>query len=111
MKKIKNLDELETLVGRDAIEKCFMEYMLTIIGRAKRLEDLQNRCAVMDEDEMADFVRRVGRSELFEEMKERPGKEPRYFRAVQATLMALGYDERWVYAELDEEMNKEYFTK
>lgn len=108
MKKVKNLDELETLVGRDVIEKCFMEYMLTIIGQAKRSENLQNRCAVMDEDEMAEFVRRVGRSELFEEIKERPGKEPRYFRAVQATLTALGFDERWVYAELKEEMDKEY---
>ena len=111
MKKVKNLDELEILVGKESIEKCFMEYMLTVIGQAKRLEDLQNRCAVMDEDEMVDFVRRVGRSELFEELKERPGKEPRYFRAVQATLMTLGYDERWVYAELNEELNKEYLVK
>ena len=56
MKKVKNLDELETLVGKDAIEKCFMEYMLTVIGQAKRLEDLQNHCAVMDEDEMDHHV-------------------------------------------------------
>ena len=108
MKKIKNLDELENLIGRDTIEKCFMEYMLTVIGQAKRLEDLQNHCAVMDGDEMVDFVRRVGRRELFEEIKERPDKKLRYFSAVQATLTALGYDERWVYAELKDEMDKEY---
>lgn len=108
MKKVKNLDELETLVGKDAIEKCFMEYMLTVIGQAKRLEDLQNHCAVMDEDEMADFVRQVGRGELYEEMKERPSRNPRYFKAVQATLLALGYDERWVYADLIESLQKEY---
>ena len=65
-------------------------------------------CYTMDEDEMADFVRQVGRGELYEEMKERPSRNPRYFKAVQATLLALGYDERWVYADLIESLQKEY---
>lgn len=108
MKKVKNLDELETLVGRDAIERCFMEYMLTVIGQAKRLEDLQNRCAVMDEDEMTDFVQHVGSGELYDEMKDRPNRTPGYFKAVKATLLALGYDEQWVNTDLIEALERKY---
>ena len=65
--KIENLDELETIMRRDTIEKCFMKYMLTIINHAKRLEDLQNGCAVMDEDEMFSYIDAVGRTELYDE--------------------------------------------
>ena len=108
MKKVRNLDELESLVGRDAIEKSFIEYMLALIGQAKRLEDLQNRCAIMDEDELTDFVRHVGRGELYDEIKERPTRDPRYFKAIQAALLTLGYDERWVYTDLIEALQKEY---
>ena len=31
MKKVKNLDELEKMVGRESVEKCFTEYMLSVI--------------------------------------------------------------------------------
>lgn len=85
-----------------------MEYILTIIGQAKRLEDLQNHCAVMDEDEMSNFVQQVGCKELYAEMKERPSQSPRYFKAVQATLLTLGYDERWVNSDLIDALKKEY---
>ena len=108
MKKVKNLDELEKMVGREYVEKCFTEYMLSVIGQAKRAEDLQNGCAVMDEEELEDFVCRIGSRELSDEIKKHPGKEPVYFRAVKAALMALGYDEAWVSGEAADALNRKY---
>ena len=32
MKKVRNLEELEGLIDRESVERCFMEYMLTVIG-------------------------------------------------------------------------------
>ena len=108
MKKVKNLDELEKMVGRESVEKCFTEYMLSVIGQAKRAEDLQNGCAVMDEEELEEFVCRIGSRGLSDEIKKHPGKEPVYFRAVKASLTALGYDEAWVSGEVADALDRKY---
>ena len=41
MKKINNLDELEELIGREAVEKCFTEYMMLTIAKAHKWDELQ----------------------------------------------------------------------
>ena len=43
-----------------------------------------------------------------DEIKKHPGKEPVYFRAVKAALMALGYDETWVSGEAADALNRKY---
>ena len=62
----------------------------------------------MSKTEMQEFVRKIGRAELYEELRERPGKNLNYFKGVQTTLVALGYDEAWVHTELTEAMYNEY---
>lgn len=105
MKKVKNLDELKNLVGKDVIEKCFMEYMLTVIGWAKRSEDLRNHCAVMDKEEMLYYIDSIDRTELYIEKDDAKkfahngtmwNGYPRYLKAIRVSLIAMGYDEQWV---------------
>ena len=79
---MKNLNELEKVVDKDSLEKCFIEYMLTAIGKAKRLDCLESGTAVMDEDELDTFRERIRKAK---------DKE-----SVRITLVALGYDEKWV---------------
>lgn len=42
MKKINNLEELTDLIGIESVEKCFTEYILNIIAKAHRWDELQN---------------------------------------------------------------------
>jgi len=56
MAEIRNLADLEKLVGIRTVEKCFIEYMLSTMTKANRLEDLENHRATMDEDEMMSFI-------------------------------------------------------
>lgn len=59
MKKINNLDELVELIGMESVEKCFTEYMMLIIAKAKRYdEDLglntksnEENISILEEDE------------------------------------------------------------
>ncbi len=39
MKKINNLKELVELIGMESVEKCFTEYMMLIIAKAKRYDE------------------------------------------------------------------------
>ena len=109
MKKVNTLDELEALIGRDSIEKCFTEYILTIIGQARRAEALQKGCAAMEEEERDVFVQRLARAGLSGGKKADPEQRQGYIRAVQATLGAVGYDEQWVSRELIPELEKTGF--
>lgn len=93
MKKVRSLEELEGLIDRESIERCFMEYMLTVIGQAKRAESLQAGCAVMEEEEMEHFVGDIGERDL---------------KTVCATLVALGYSRKWVNGPLKEAFEKRY---
>lgn len=86
MTKMKNLSELEKIIDKDSIDKCFSEYILTIIGKAHRLDDLENGKAVMADEELEEFIKNLKKNKKFNETK--------------ATLIALGYDKKWV-ASLD----------
>lgn len=108
MNKFRNLEELESLVGRESLEKCLMEYILTVIGQARRLDDLQDRCAVMDEDEMEDFVRRVGKAGLPAGRKDHGRDRVGFIQGVQAALLVLGYREKWVLEDLAGALDREY---
>ena len=108
MKKIKDLNELEALVGQEKLRRWFLEYMVITLYNAEEIENLQNGRAVMGREELEEFVRNVGRQELYDELEERQTKRPRYFKAIQATLLALGYDEKWVYGDLLEALQDQY---
>ena len=57
--------------------------------------------------ETRNFINNIGRSELFEELRERSFAGSRYLKAVQATLIALGYDSRWVRSEFTDVLRHE----
>ena len=42
MSKVSNLDDLQILVGKDIVDKCFTEYMMLMIGKANRVDQLEN---------------------------------------------------------------------
>ena len=119
MAEIRNLADLEKLVGIRTVEKCFIEYMLSTMTKANRLEDLENKRAIMDEDEMNKFIEKIGRCELYEEVQDsklRRGERfnmqwngyPRYIKAVRVSLVAMGYDEQWVDTEFRDAIEKKY---
>lgn len=72
----------------------------------------------MSQDEMMQFIKNVGRSELFEEMEDAKelahvyttwnGKS-RYLKAVRASLIALGYDREWVDTDFKEAIEDYYY--
>ena len=62
----------------------------------------------MDQENLKRFVNSIGRCELFDEISERPGKIPRYFKAIQASLLAIGFDQNWVYGALIEALEERY---
>lgn len=119
MAEIKNLADLEKLVGIRTVEKCFIEYMLSTMNKAKRLDDLENHRAIMDEDEMNKFIENIGRSELYDEVhdsKLRRGDRlkmkwngyPRYIKAIRVSLVEMGYDEQWVDTEFRDAIEMKY---
>ena len=55
----------------------------------------------MSKEMMAEFIDNVGRTELYDEMKNikiysMSNKYPPYLKAVRVTLIELGYDPDWV---------------
>ena len=71
----------------------------------------------MTEEEMNSFVKRVGRCELYDELKqieELKGNpkyripDSRYLKAVKVSLVELGYDEEWVVTTFNDALRKEY---
>lgn len=73
--------------------------------------------------EMNEFIGNVGRSELFEEARQMQediawhhqtdkwgAVKSRYLKAVCASLVALGYDEKWVDGEFRSAFEKWYFN-
>lgn len=119
MAEIRNLADLEKLVGIRTVEKCFIEYMLLTMNKAKRLDDLENHKAIMDEDEMNKFIENIGRMELYDEVhdsKLRIGERlkmkwngyPRYIKAIRVSLVEMGYDEQWVDTEFRDAIEMKY---
>ena len=43
MKKINSLEELEELIGPEAVEKCFTEYMMLLVAKARKWDELQGK--------------------------------------------------------------------
>ena len=52
MKKVNNLKELIDLVGKDSVDKCFTEYMMLIVARNNKLEELKNDLKDMSDTDM-----------------------------------------------------------
>ena len=48
--KINNLKELEELVGRETVKKCFTEYMMMTIAKAEQWEQAHGEGASSDTD-------------------------------------------------------------
>lgn len=42
LKKVRNLSELVDVVGKDTVNKCFAEYIMLMIARNNKLEELEN---------------------------------------------------------------------
>ena len=54
MKKINSLEELEELIGPEAVEKCFTEYMMLLIAKARKWDELQGKSKGMADDSIFD---------------------------------------------------------
>ena len=66
MKKVNNLKELIDLVGKDSVDKCFTEYMMLIVARNNKLEELENDLKDMSDTDMftaSDLKNRLGSSD------------------------------------------------
>ena len=120
MKKINNLSELINLVGEETVDKCFMENLMMMFAQSKRQKDLDNKCAIMEEDEMYKYIENIGRTELFDEIEDVnsdkyilvrhncPHPYPRYLKAIRVSLVAQGYDAHWVDTEFRDALEKNY---
>ena len=63
MKKVNNLRELIDLVGKDAVDKCFAEYMMLMVARNNILNELENDLEVMNDTDMVTVADLKGRLE------------------------------------------------
>ena len=54
MKKINSLEELEELIGPEAVEKCFTEYMMLLVAKARKWDELQGKSKGMAADSALD---------------------------------------------------------
>lgn len=69
----------------------------------------------MTESQMYAFVDSINRNELHEELRDiyitktQKGNS-KYLKAIQASLIALGYDERWVNEEFRDLLEETYIT-
>ena len=54
MKKINSLEELEELIGPETVEKCFTEYMMLLIAKARKWDELQGKSKGMAADSVFD---------------------------------------------------------
>lgn len=73
--------------------------------------------AKMTNEEMVQFIKDIGRCELFHEMEDAKklahvyttwSGYPRYLKAIRVSLVALGYDEEWVDTEFKEALDEYY---
>ena len=71
----------------------------------------------MTTEEMNEFIEKINRAELTEELKvlNKCGKcpvisfnYPKYLKAIRVSLVALGYDERWVDSVFRSALEKRY---
>ena len=82
---------------------------------------MSNTAKIMTNEEMKDFIEKVGRTELFDEKEDLANANyklvrgntdpyPRYLKAVRVSLVALGYDEKWVEGEFRDALEARYLA-
>ena len=93
------------------------------VEQVKKQQDLNNKCAVMNEKEMREYIDNIGRTELFDELEDvysnkyilvrpnNPHPYPRYLKAIMVSLVAQGYDGQWVGTEFRTALEKKYLKK
>ena len=122
MNKINNLSDLKALVGEDVVNKCFTEYVGSVLSTHQRVDDMLSNRAVMTENEMNDYIEKIGRSELFEEIDDlrnpmyamirRNGVPyPLYLKAILVSLVEQGYDQEWVTTTFKRSLEDKYLKK
>lgn len=94
-----------------------------LVEQVKKQQDLNNKCAVMNEKEMREYIDNIGRAELFDELEDvysnkyilvrpnNPHPYPRYLKAIMVSLVAQGYDGQWVGTEFRTALEKKYLKK
>lgn len=76
---------------------------------------------VMSHQEMMQYIKDVGRTELFQELEDLRNKNysmirrntvpsSRYLKAICVSLVALGYDEQWVDTTFRDALETEYLS-
>ncbi len=63
----------------------------------------------MTNEEMNAFFEKVGRSELYADIRTH-GTYSRYLKGIRSTLVALGYDARWVEGVFRDRMDAYFMT-
>ena len=56
MKKVSNLSELVDLVGKDTVNKCFTEYMMLMVARNNKVNELENDLENMNDTDVAEYA-------------------------------------------------------
>ena len=99
----------------------FINDLQEIIAKAKRQIDLDNSDAIMEDEEMYEYIEKIGREELFDEIKDLssdkymfvrhncPHPYPRYLKAIRVSLIAQGYDQKWVETKFRYALEDRYF--
>lgn len=76
----------------------------------------------MNKKMMNDYIEAIGRCELYDELEDiqkpeyifirlnQPHPYPRYLKAIQVSLVALGYDEGWVTSTFKEALEEKYLN-
>lgn len=52
MKKINNLEELKNAVGNEIIDKCFTEYMMLMVAKTQKADELLTDLEDMNDTDM-----------------------------------------------------------
>lgn len=56
MNEIKTLQDLESAAGKDGVSRLFTEYMMTLVGKANKLDEVKT---VIDNDGTIEDIKRV----------------------------------------------------
>ena len=56
MNEIRTLQDLESAVGKDGVSRLFTEYVMTLVGKADKLDEVK---AVIDNNGTIEDIRRV----------------------------------------------------
>lgn len=82
-KKVKNLDDLIKLVGKETVDNCFTEYMILMVAKSKEFDKLEK--AIEDIDEAHESIGIPMQEDDLEYLKE--------FNTVVGGILNNYYDE------------------